>query len=116
MNEEIDALISAYNYINNIKDSLISLIYYIDSDNYGKSIELINTISEGMELVVNIIRLTENIHNGNIDFIELNNRLLELVEALENEDYILVRDLFEYEIFNTLIGIQMKIEKIVGWN
>lgn len=116
MSEQIEALTSVYTYTNNIKDSVINLISYIDTDNYEKAIELINPICEGIDWIINIIRLTDSLHKGNINFIELNNRLLELVEALENEDYILLRDLFEYEVFITLEDIQMKIEKILGWN
>lgn len=116
MNEQIEALTSAYSYINTIKDSVINLINYIDTDNYGKAIELINPICEGIDWIINVIRLTDSLHKGNINFIELNNKLLDLVEALGNEDYILVRDLFEYEVLITLTDIQMKIEKILGWN
>ncbi|MCS4472017.1 hypothetical protein JQ036_17840 [Clostridium botulinum] len=50
-------------------------------------------------------------HKEEVNFDELNNKLEEIVEAIEFQDFILVGDLFEYEILPEVESMEEIINK-----
>lgn len=70
-------------------------------------------MADGIEWLINIINLTKEFHQGKISLDSIDEKLAEIVEALENEDYTLVSDLFNYEILPILEETQDKINSLI---
>lgn len=113
MNNEFEILVTANEYIDNLKNGVNKVAHCIEVGNEEEGISLIPLIADGIEWLLKVIDLTKNIHEENIDTTKISGKLCEIVEALENEDYILVGDLFNYEISDILEEIQNNINKVI---
>jgi len=113
MENKREALITAYNYIDNLKNGIEDLSNAINGGNDEKGIKLIPSISDGLDWLTQVINLTADVHMGDVSINSLNEKLEEIIEALDNEDYILVGDLFNYEIMPILDEIKSNIGKLV---
>lgn len=86
-------------------DKLLILIEKVEDDIYvlpekflESSFEIINSIIEFMGIVVK----TSLKYNENINIDNMNEAMKFLLESLNNKDYILVLDIYEYEIARIL--------------
>lgn len=113
MEEKIEALQTAIEYIDNIKLGVENLVNKINSGEENNGILLITQVADGVEWLISVIRLTIDLHKGNISTGDMNEKLGEIIEALENEDYVLVGDLFNYEFLPVLENMQEDIRKII---
>lgn len=113
MEEQIEALKTACEYIDNLKNGIEDLVNKINSGEEHNGVSLIPTIADGLDWIVNIIKLTNDLHKGGISTENTNEILEQIIEALENEDYVLIGDLFNYEFLPVLENIQVSIRKIV---
>ena len=111
MKEKIDALRTANEYINNLKRGIIDSVELIQNDNEERGIALIPDIAEGIGWVLNVIELTKDAQKKKIEFNDINEKLEEVVEALENDDFILIGDLLKYEILPIIEEIHIGIRK-----
>lgn len=100
MNELIKDIVQSYNeYINNISPGSLQIADYLRKDQVQEALQLILQFSEGMSwlssveelLIKNSIEVVLNVNKINEFLIEINN-------GLEIQDYVLVADMFEYEI------------------
>ncbi|WP_459478713.1 hypothetical protein [Clostridium saccharoperbutylacetonicum] len=114
MENKIEVLIEAYNYIDNLKNGIENLSSAINGGNEEKGVGLIPLISDGLEWLTKVIDLTKDVQTEEVSSGDLNEKLKEIIEALDNEDYILVGDLFNYEIIPILDEIKGKIGIIVN--
>jgi hypothetical protein len=112
MEEKIEALKTADEYIDNLKNGIENLVNKINSGEEHNGVSLIPTMVDGLDWLVNIIKLTSDLHNGTISTENINEILAQIIEALENEDYVLIGDLFNYEFLPILENIQVSIRKI----
>ncbi|MCY6959557.1 hypothetical protein [Clostridium brassicae] len=96
--QQFETLQTASEYIEKLEAGIIETVRLFKSDEEGKATKMIAHIIDGMEWISDAMRLTGGVHKKNIDCSEINDKLLEIVEAFNNEDYILVGDLLEYEI------------------
>lgn len=113
MNEKIESLKTADEYIDNIKNGIEEIVNKINSGNENNGIALIGQVADGIDLLAQILKLTSEVHKGNIPIDDMNEKLKEIIEAMENEDYVLTGDLFQYELLPVLDIIQSDIRKIV---
>ncbi|QBD87551.1 hypothetical protein EW636_08250 [Clostridium tetani] len=109
MEQKLEALETAKNYIDNLKEGIDSIFNYISEGKENDALSLIPDFAEGIEWLSQILVLTKDVHKKDLNMDELNDLLNEVVEAIENEDYILVGDLFKYEIYETLDELQQNI-------
>ncbi|WP_026888257.1 hypothetical protein [Clostridium beijerinckii] len=109
-NNKIEVLETASKYIVNLKMGINKAVEYYQEGRENEACNLIIPITEGMEWLNNAIRLTSEIQKEPISFDVMNGKLVEVLEAFENSDYILVGDLLEYEI----MPIIQRIEEIVN--
>lgn len=114
MENKMEALSDAYNYIDNLKNGIGDLSNAINSGDEKKGVKLIPLISDGIEWLTQVIRLTNDIYKEDVFIGNLNEKLKEIIEALDNEDYILVGDLFIYEISPILDEIKGNIGKLIN--
>ena len=112
--EKIEALQTANDYMNNLKDGIVNLANMIQEGKEQEAITIIPQVVDGIEWVVQVITLTKEVQKNEIGVEALNDQLQEIIEALENEDYILVGDLFNYEILPILEDIHEGIKETVA--
>lgn len=113
MNSEYEILDTANEYINNLKYESNRISDYIEEGKDGEGLGLIPLIADGVEWLLNVINLTKKTHKGIIDTDKISEILYEIVQALENEDNILVGDLFKYEMIENLNEIQNNIKMVI---
>lgn len=109
MEQKLEALETSKNYIDNLKEAIDSIFNYISEGKENNALDLIPNFAEGIEWLSQILVLTKEVHKKDLNIDRLNDILNEVVEAIENEDYILVGDLFKYEIYETLDEMQQNI-------
>ena len=112
MEEKIEVLKTADKYIDNLKLGIENLVDKINSGQENNGMLLIAEVADGLEWIINVITLTVELHKGNIFVDTMKEKLGEVIEALDNEDYVLTGDLFNYEFLPTLEEIQNDIRRI----
>ena len=113
MDEKFEALQTADEYLDKLKNGINKAINLIEEGNESRGCNYIADIAEGIDWVVKVVILTSDIQKEKIDYNSINEKLSEVVEALENEDYILLGDLFKYEILPLLDTIHKQIKVCV---
>lgn len=108
--EKIEVLQTANDYMNKLKDGIVNLANMIQEGKEQEAITIIPQVVDGIEWVVQVITLTKEVQKNEFGVEGLNDQLQEIIEALENEDYILVGDLFNYEILPILENIHERIK------
>ncbi|WP_050606984.1 hypothetical protein [Clostridium niameyense] len=113
MSKKMEALITANEYMENLKKGINTLIEYIQLEEENRAFSLIPSISEGIGWIMEVINLTSDIQKEPIDISIMDEKLEEIVQAIENEDYVLIGDLFNYEILPILNDVHAKIKNII---
>lgn len=108
--KKIQVLESANEYLDNLKRGVENIFDYIQESKEFEAIELIPQVAEGMQWVDQVLNVTKDILNIDEGLNIVNQYIEEISEALDNEDYILVGDLFNYEILPVLEKIHKKIK------
>ncbi|KOC31907.1 hypothetical protein [Clostridium botulinum] len=114
VNEKIEALVTANEYLNNLEGGIHQVVEAFQQEDENKGCSLIPLVADGIKWVVDVINLTRDVQKENIDISEIDEKLEEVVGAIENEDYILVGDLFEYEVLPIIEEVHKEIRNIVA--
>jgi hypothetical protein len=86
-----------------------------EDEGLGLLIQIIDGLSWTIEAVFSLrITLLEQGFNANVE--QLNDLLNELLKAMENEDYVLISDILQYEIQETLHSWKNITEKTLVKN
>lgn len=100
MTEYINAVIESYNdYIGRIKNGSLLIAESLREDRVSTAFQMIADFSEGITWLIQSAELLQK--NGvqlDLEITKLNEFLAEINSGLEIQDYVLVADLFEYEI------------------
>jgi hypothetical protein len=92
---------SFYQYIERIVEGVQTIADYLREDKVGEAMQLITQFSEGVTWLTQVIVLMrEHKYYINVDPSQMNEFLLEINDGLERQDYVIVADMFEYEIKN----------------
>lgn len=113
MNDKFEALKTADDYLDKLKNGINKVVDLLEEDNEKKACSYIIDIAEGIDWIIQVINLTSDVQKEKIDLSNMNENLNEIVEALENEDYNLLKDLFRYEISPILDRIHKQIKVCV---
>lgn len=108
--EKIETLQTVNEYLYNLEAGINDIVNLIQQGNEMEGIKNIILILDGIDYVCKAIILTEDIHKEEISLEELNSQLEEIIEAFENEDYILLGDLLNYELLPIINEIHEKIK------
>lgn len=99
MNELLEAIESYNNYLQKIPNGTIYIAECLRDDKFNEAFQTIKDFSEG---VIWLIRVAERLIERNVEVSinveQINSFLIEINEGLENQDFMLVADLFEFEI------------------
>lgn len=109
MDDKNEVLKTAYNYISKLEDAVDKIVENLDTDRINEGLKLIGELAEGVQWLTQAIILTKDVQKNEISIEELNIKLNEVVGALENKDYILVMDIFNYEIKEYLNELKDKL-------
>ncbi|ENJ9652659.1 hypothetical protein ACXAUS_000452 [Clostridium sporogenes] len=96
--EKLDVLNTAKEYMNNLNSAIIKSSEYLQNGDYFNGTNLIVSITDGLEWIVQLITLRKDIYEEDMEVNKFIDNIKEVVEAFENEDYILIGDLLQYEI------------------
>ncbi|URZ00973.1 hypothetical protein [Clostridium felsineum] len=113
MSEKIEALKTAAEYIPKLKKGIKDIYEYYEKGEYEKGAEIITEASEGFGWIINLIAVTKDVLSEELDEAELTEKFSEVIEAMENEDYILVGDLFQYEVYPIIENYERVISKSI---
>lgn len=114
VNEKIEVLQTADEYLDNLTKGVAAISEYIQEGKEQEGINLIPQVADGMQWLMQAIELTKDVQKKEIEVGSMNEFFEEIVEALENEDYILVGDLFNYEILPRLESIHKDLKLTIN--
>lgn len=80
----------------------------------GRGMDLVVQIIDGLKWTMEAISLTLDVQVETIDISEMVEPFNEMVEALENLDYVLIGDLLEYEILTKVEEWNQKLNVTIG--
>ncbi|KEH94444.1 hypothetical protein [Clostridium massiliodielmoense] len=112
-NEKMEVIITANEYLNNLEEGIHKVVEAFQQEDEKKGCSLIPLVAEGINWIIDVVNLTKDIQKENIDISQIDEKLEEIVEAIESEDYILVGDLFEYEVLPIIKDIHENIRNIL---
>lgn len=100
MNELILETVTSYNiYLNKIIDGCNSIVNKIKTEHFTEALQLILQFSEGVEWLAEVNEKLTHFGYQNQMSMEKNHEFLEQINSgLEIQDFILIADIFEYEI------------------
>jgi len=114
LNERIEVLQSADKYLYNLRKGIIKLVGLMQAEKEQQAILLIPEISDGIDWIMKVVTLTSDIQKEPIEIKNINEHLESIIDALENEDYILIGDIFNYEIIPILDKVHDEIRSIIA--
>ncbi|MBU3132164.1 hypothetical protein KPL40_06830 [Clostridium gasigenes] len=110
--QEIEVLKTAKEYIDRLIVGINEAVDYIQYGNEKNGIEMIPLIAEGIGYIIDVISFL-HIELGKEKTIEnLNAQLEEIIEGIENNDYVLMSDIFKYEIVPMLEEVKVILTKM----
>lgn len=107
MREQIEEIIESYNlYIKQVPKGTMYIVEKLREDNLYEALSAIKDFSEGAMWLSEVAYLLEqNGVENNLDIGKIQEFLIDVNEGLEKQDYILVADMFEYEITDFFVDI-----------
>lgn len=104
--KKIDILKTTNEYIDKVIIEIKNITELIQSGNEIAGISRLVQVLDGIDYICKVISLTEEVHKEKISIEEINEKLKEIIDSFENEDYILLGDLINYELLPILESIQ----------
>lgn len=94
--EQIEILETASEYLIRLNNAIPSIVGNFRTGNEAKAYTDVAILSEGLQWINDVFKLTSDVHNINV--ISIKEIYFEFIEALENNDSVLLADLLEYEL------------------
>lgn len=110
MEQQLEALSEASQYIERLGKGIYLASTHIKEDRIPESYKLIAQISEGLEWLQDILKLTQDIQYNEIDIHQVDDIISQLVEGMENEDWLLVSEVLEFELIEVILGWKEKAD------
>ena len=92
MEKKLETLSEVYLYLEKFETIIINEIEKIKEGNVKDVYNIIVQMSEGIEWLLKVFTLTEDVQVQKIDVQEMNRVISNIVDALENKDIILLKD------------------------
>ncbi|WP_446897215.1 hypothetical protein ACSVC9_09300 [Clostridium sp. LBM24168] len=113
MNEKVQLLKTASDYIINLKSGIAKAADCFQTGDDQKGFSLVTSISEGLNWLTQALEASKDALKREISINELNEKLEEIVEAMENQDTILVGDLLQYELIPVVENIEESVNESI---
>ncbi|OPJ60885.1 hypothetical protein [Clostridium oryzae] len=98
MDKKFELLMTVSESINYLLAKAEEISTYFAEGRDSDASNHIGVFIDDLSLTIKAINLTENVQKEKIDTSEINEVLNSMVEAFENSDFILLGDLFQYEL------------------
>ena len=102
MEKKTEVLISVYEYMQKLYGGIQDAVECYRINNNAGGMELTVQIIEGLQWLIQALEATVEVQKEVIQIAEINDTLEEILDALENEDTVLIADLFEYELLDKI--------------
>ena len=111
--EKNEALVMLNGYLDRLIPGIDEMVNNFYEGNESFALEKLTVICDGLQWSLRVLNVTKDVIELGDKVDSLVEQFNSIVEALENEDYILVSDLFNYEVKDLLQTIKEEIEKFV---
>lgn len=101
-NQQFEVLLTVNEYIKRLIIGIEQNIVLIRGSGIDECGDNLADIFDGLQWIYDALKLTSSVQSEEIDIEEIDGFLEEMLEAFQNEDFILMSDLFEYEILPIL--------------
>lgn len=108
-NINMETLKKTYEYFEKLIDGINEVVNCIQEGNEIIGMKKIISVFDGIEYISNAVVLTKDIQKEIIELDDLNAQLNEILDAFENEDYILIGDLLNYELLPVIEEMKNKV-------
>lgn len=99
MNEIIEVIESYNEYLKKIPNGIVYIAELLRENKYNEAFQSIKDFSEGVMWLAKVSELLKERNiNVTLNITQINLFLNEINEGLESQDYLLVADLFEFEV------------------
>lgn len=102
MEQQIEILKEANRYILKVNNGVEIAITYFRNNELNKGYKLIGEITEGLQWLYDVVRLTQCAQVDKMDATILKETCAEMIEAIENKDSDLLADLLEFEVLERI--------------
>lgn len=92
----------AMEYIEKLNNGIMQAASYYRNGELAKGYKYVEMITEGMEWVIDVITLTQDVLISGVKLDCIRDLISEYIEAMENEDTVLMADLLEYEMLEEM--------------
>lgn len=113
MDEKMELLKTTSDYMINLKSKISKASECFRSGEDTEGFAMVSSVAEGIELVISSLKVTGDLLKHHISIDQLNEKLNEIVEAIENQDTMLIGDLFEYELLPMIESIDKDVNSVV---
>lgn len=97
-----ETIFSLKDYLYKLENGINNCINFLRESNETEGLKYMSYIIEGLNWCIEVINLTADSNLNNIELEGIEELLQEIIDAMENKDYMLLADIFEYEV-NPLI-------------
>lgn len=104
-----EMLMTLNEYLEAMIEDISMVVNLMREDEVSKSLVYVTDLTEGFQVVFDAINGINDIISPKFDGQVLLDFIKEIVEALENEDYVLLADLLEYEIIDLFKNLKNNI-------
>lgn len=111
--QQLELLDTAYEYMGRLLKGIEQITYYFDIGEYTKGNQLLSEFIEGYDWLLQALELTQTLHQHLISFNNIEEIVEPLLEAIENKDYVLIKDILQYEIKEQISVWIMDVEKVI---
>ncbi|GLC32334.1 hypothetical protein [Clostridium omnivorum] len=109
--EKQEALVTASEYIVNLKLGLKKTAEFFQNYDETKGSALLYKVIDGLYWIMDVLVYTKIVSDEEV--VEINDNFKKVVNAFENEDYVLIGDLLFYEVMPIMDNIEIKINKCI---
>lgn len=112
--QQREVLESVYEYLPRFKDGINELAKNLAIRVTAKEREVIVQVVDGLQWLLDAFRLTKEIQTTEIDTQLVRPLIVEMCDAIENDDMILLGDLLEYELTPIVENWEEQVHVLVG--
>lgn len=103
-------------YIDKLIKGLLDVSQLIHEGSEMEASKNMINVFEGIDYIIKAVTLIDEMQEAKNHIEELNEQLSAIIEAFENEDYVLIGDLFEYELVPVVQNLKKEFENIMEQN
>lgn len=100
--QQVETLQTAYDYMIKLINVSKNVAEQLKAEEVGQAYEVVIQIFDGCTWLIDALMLTNDLHDKPLEMNNLKVLLNTFINALENQDNVLLADLFEYELIEQL--------------